>query len=186
MNQTEKCVEIYRRNQDIGEVASETGLPWHIAYIHLKRAKVLNIETRLVSGAPNDQMGAWYEREFRRLVPSARSQNDVKAQNKVDYLVGAAKVEIKSSSLYTHGGGMQHWKFRVFSPRTRLRNADYYVCFGRLDTKDLNNYAVFLFPAEVLTVGNVTVRLDGQNLWSQFKIETGELQPFFDTLESFE
>lgn len=186
MNTTERCAEIYARNQSINEVVAETGLPWHVAYIYLKKAKALNIETRLVSGSANDRMGAWYESEFRRLVPSARSQNDVKAQNSIDYLVGAAKIEIKSSSLYTHGGGTQHWKFRVFCSKTRTRNADYYVCFGRLDAENLKNYALFIFPAELLTGGNVTVRLDGNNYWSQFKIEPDDVQAFFDTLAEVE
>lgn len=186
MTTTERCVEIYGRTQDIGAVVAETGLPWHVAYIHLKKAKALNVEARMVSGSANDRMGAFYESEFRRLVPSARSQNDVKAQNSVDYIVGTAKVEIKSSSLYAHGGGTKHWKFRVFTTKTRTRHADYYVCFGRADADDMKNYQVFLFPSEILTGGNVTVRLDGNNYWSQFKIAPDDLQAFFDTLAEVE
>lgn len=183
---TEKCVEIYSRTQDVGAVARETNLLWHIAYIHLKKAKVLNVETRIVSGSPNDRMGAWYEREFARIVPSARSANDRKPQNSFDYLVGEAKVEIKSSSLYEYEKDAPHWKFCVYSRRTKIRTADYYVCFGRQDKTDLNRYIIFLFPAEVLTTGNVTVRLDGRNNWSQFQIEPDDLQAFFDTLAEVE
>lgn len=181
---SDKFIEIYQEKNLITQVATETGIAWHQVYSHLRKAGAISIETRMVAGSSTERMGAFYENEFRKLVPSAVSQNDFEHQAEVDFVVGKFKVEVKSSSLYRHAGGTEHWKFRVFSRRTRSRASDFYVCFGRLDDKDMNNYAVYLFPAEILTTGNVTVRPDGKNYWSQFRIKPSDLRPFFDGLEN--
>lgn len=179
---SDKFIRIYKEKGLINQVSVETGTAWHQVYVHLKKAGAISIETRMVAGCETDRMGAYYENEFRKLVPSAVSQNDREYNAEIDFIVKNFKIEVKSSSLYSHAGGTKHWKFRVFSRRTRTRVSDFYVCFGRLDAEDMGNYAVYLFPAEILTTGNVTVRPDGKNYWSQFQIEPTELRPFFDSL----
>lgn len=186
MTTTEKCVEIYQQKQMIHHVAQETGLPWHVVYQHLKKAGVLSVETRMVSGSHTDRMGAFYEAEFLKLVPSAQCQNDKQRQYEFDFLVGEAKVEIKSSSSYIAPSGRKHWKFRVFTRGSKTRTADFYVCFGRNDNDDDKNYSVFCFPSEFLHGANVNVSLDGGNEWAQFKIEPDDLQAFFDTITEVE
>lgn len=181
-NKTDKYIEIYQQRNLINQVAAETGTPWHETYLHLKKTGAIKLETRMLTGRQTDRMGAFYEFEFRKLVPAAVSQNDICYQSEIDFLVKDFKIEVKSSSLYTHAGGTEHWKFRVFSRRTYTRAADFYVCFGRLDKEDLNNYAIYLFPVEVLTTGNITVRPDGNNHWSGFKISPEDLRTFFDKL----
>lgn len=179
---TEKCAEIYRRGNDINAVALETGLPWHIAYVHLKNAGVLNIETRMVNGGANDRMGAFYESEFQRLVPAAKCRNDFRRQANYDFTVGGLKIEVKSSSLYTAPSGRKHWKFQVMTRKQRLRTADFYVGFGRNRNDDFKDYSIFLYPAEVLRGGNVNVGADGSGEWARYRVSPPHLTEFFDFL----
>lgn len=181
MNQQDKCVEVYKQKLLIHDVAADTGLPWHVVYRHLKKAGALDIQARMVVGSNTDRMGAFYENEFQKLVPEAKCQNDKKRKYLFDFLVGDAKVEIKSSSLYCDPSGRKHWKFQVMTRRTKTRNADYYVCFGRNDNENPDNYTIFCFPVEFLRGGNVNVSLDARNEWAKFKIEPEYLSGFFES-----
>ncbi|MGC2239163.1 MAG: hypothetical protein WA584_23610 [Pyrinomonadaceae bacterium] len=177
----EQCVEIYRQKLMIHQVAEETGLPWHVVYRHLKNAGILNIETRLVAGSATDRMGAFYENEFRALVPAAKCENDRKKQFEYDFLVGKAKVEIKSSSLHHHKN-RRYWKFQVYTRSTRMRTADYYVCFGKNPGENPKDYVIFCFPAEFLRGGSVNVSPDVKSEWTEFRINPSDLSAMFEEI----
>ena len=181
MDRTQEICDIYRQKLLIHEVAAETGMPWHDVYRHLKNAGVLNIETRLVSGSTTDRMGAFYEKEFSLLVSDAKCQNDITKQFEYDFLVGSAKVEVKSSSRHNYKN-RSYWKFQVYTRSTRRRHADFYVCFGSLDQADLKKYKIFCFPSELLRGGSVNVNTSLSGEWAKFIISPDELTKMFSLI----
>lgn len=180
MSNQDKVVEVYKQKLLIHEVAKEMDMPWHVVYRHLKKSGVLDIETRMVSGSVTDRMGAFYENEFRRLVPLAECQNDKRKQFEIDFTVGNAKIDVKSSTLHERGKGRPYWKFEVGKRQSRERVADYYVCFGKNPGEDPRDYVIFCFPFELLRGLSVSVvPSNPKNEWMPYKISPENLTAMF-------
>ncbi|MCL2524583.1 MAG: hypothetical protein FWF17_08325 [Betaproteobacteria bacterium] len=172
----DQIFECYKRLGSIKGVCVETGCPPYIAYIWLRKAKLLRENDKQQYGTSSSKLGAAAEAEFQQLVPEAMAANiNLEPNNpSFDFMVGDLTIDVKYSSIRPSDG---RWGFNT--ARNKALVPDLYCAFfatapgGKL--KD--GYHLLLIPHEMLCVKDPVLRPDDRDnpLW-QFAIEPAALR----------
>ncbi len=172
--------ESYSRHMNLKIAADEIGIPWQTLYVKLKRQGVAVCGDKSRYGTDRDKLGALAEGWFEKLVPKAENQNKFSFQPKVDFLVSAAKVDVKASrkSPKSKKSTALSW---AFSLKKQSLTADFMCCFCCDEDKRIEH--VLLLPIELVEgKQTITVSCTGASKWFDYKIEPYELAEFFDSI----
>jgi hypothetical protein len=168
----------YDKHKNLKLAAGELGVKWQALYVKLRKQGVNVIGDKSRYGTDKDRLAAHAEMEFKRLVPFAVDQNNIKFQSKFDFIVGNEKVDIKASK--AHQGSRAFKALRwAFSVKKQEFCADFIVCFGFTD----EGYRIFLIPGELIrNYQTISISQNGNSKWLQYEIEPDDLEPFFKEL----
>lgn len=169
---------VYSKHQNLKLAAIELGMKWQTLYVKLRELKIPVTGDKARYGSDKDRLAARAELEFKRLIPFAANQNELKFQSKFDFLVGSEKVDIKASSLKPGCARFPALRW-AFSVKKQEFCADFIVCFGMID----NGYKIFLIPGEcVRTYQTISISQNGKSKWLQYEISPEDLTIFFNDL----
>jgi hypothetical protein len=147
MYSRESVLQAYAETGSLKEACARTGAPPYIAYIWLKKAKVLKTEEAIRYGTPGANLGAQAEQEFQRLVPKALNANGHLQKNcpSFDFDIHGITVDVKYSSILGCGA----WKLET--ARWKKLRPDFFAAFFATTDKGLQGgYRVFLIPSDVV------------------------------------
>jgi len=167
--------EVYEKHQNLKLAADELGVKWQTLYVQLKKQGVPITGDKSRYGSDKDRLAAMAELEFKRLVPFAINQNEVKFQSKLDFIVGNHGVDIKASKLNQGSKNFAalRWSFSV---KKQEFCADFVVCFAMLEA----GYRIFLIPGEMVRhYQTISISEKGKSKWLQFEISSSDLYEFF-------
>jgi hypothetical protein len=170
--------EVYEKHKNLKLAANELGMKWQTLYVQLRNIGVPVTGDKSRYGSDKDRMAAMAELEFRRLVPFAVCQNDIKFQSKFDFLVSGEKIDVKASKL--NRGCVRFPALRwAFSVKKQEFCADFIVCFAMLD----EGYRILLIPGELVRkYSSISISQNGRSKWLQYEVEPHELAEFFSEL----
>ena len=176
----EKIRSTYVKHMNLKLAAQELGMKWQSLYVKLRKLGIPVVGDKLRYGSDKDRLAARAEIEFKRLVPFAESQNEIKFQSKFDFLVSGEKVDIKASRL---AQGCKKFKAKrwAFSVKKQEFCADFIVCFAMQN----DGFRIFLIPG-VLVRNYQTISIaenkKSKSKWLQYEISGIELTNFFEEL----
>jgi len=172
--------QAYQKHKNLKLAAEELGIKWQSLYVQLRKAGIPVTGDKARYGSDKDRLAARAELEFERLVPFAVDQNLIKFQSKFDFLVGAEKVDIKSSGL-NQGCKKLPAKRWAFSVKKQEFCADFIVCFAMQD----DDYRIFLIPGELVrnyqTI-SIAENKSSKSKWLQYEVSKSELTEFFEEI----
>ena len=176
----ESIKSAYEKHRNLKIAADELGIKWQRLYVMLRSAGIPVTGDKARYGSSKDRMAARAELEFSRLVPSAISQNAIKFQAEVDFLVGSEKVDVKASTL--HRGSKNFAALRwAFSVKKQEFCADFIVCFAITE----GGYRILMIPGEVVRkYMTISVSEKGKSKWLQYEVTQEELTQFFTELSN--
>jgi len=167
--------EVYNRHKNLKLAAAELGIKWQTLYLKLRELNIPVTGDKARYGSDKDRLAARAEMEFRRLVPFAVNQNEIKFQSKFDFLVGAEKIDIKASTLKPGSARFPALRW-AFSVKKQEFCADFIVCFGMIE----DSHKIFLIPGEcVRNYQTISISQNGKSKWLQYEISPNELAEFF-------
>lgn len=172
----EKIKNSYEKHKNLKLSADELGIKWQTLYYHLKANNIPVVGDKSKYGSDSDKLAAKAELHFKKLVPHAKNNNDLKFQSKVDFIVGDLNVDIKASELHFSSKKFKskRWAFCV---KKQEFLADFIVAFGYEEEK----VTIYLFPYEIIRfMQTISINPYGLSKWSQYKITEQELTEFFD------
>ena len=168
----------YSKHKNLKLAAAELGMKWQTLYVQLRKLNIPVTGDKSRYGSDTDRLAAKAELEFKRLVPFAVNQNEVKFQSKFDFLVGSEKVDIKVSNLNRSCARLQRLRW-AFSVKKQEFCANFIVCFGMTD----DGYKIFLIPGEcVKAYQSISISQNGKSKWLQYEILPEDLTIFFKDL----
>jgi len=173
--------EAYKKTVNFNETVSMTGCPPYVAYLWLKKEKLLSVSDGMKLGTLGGERGASAEREFMKLVPDAMYANGVIQGNcpSFDFDVYGILVDVKYSSLNADG----LYLFRA--SKNKALQPDFYAVFC-VDPghKELSaGYRLFLIPAAFVTAlsGRINLKTEGSQYW-QYEVRPEKLASIFSEL----
>lgn len=165
----------YRKHLNLKLAVEELGIKWQTLYVRLRNQGIPVTGDKQRYGSDKDRLAARAELEFKKLVPFASDQNQVKFQSKFDYLVGVEKVDIKAATL-KKGSKKLEAKRWSFSVKKQEFCADFIVCFAFNE----NSYRVFLIPGELIrNYKTISISENGNSKWLQYEVSPDEIGEFF-------
>lgn len=173
-------IKAYEKHKNLKLAANELGMKWQTLYVALRKLGVPVTGDKARYGSDRDRLAAQAELEFKRLVPFAQCQNDIKFQSKFDFLVGKEKIDIKAA---TARQGCKRFiaKRWAFSVKKQEFCADFIICFAMMET----GYRLFLIPGECVrnyqTISISTAQAS-KGKWLQYEISQIDLVEFFEAL----
>lgn len=176
----DKIKASYAKHMNLKLAADELGMKWQNLYVKLRKLGVAVTGDKARYGSDKDRLAAFAELEFRRIVPFAQCQNEIKYQSKFDFLVGSEKIDIKAANLKQ---GCKKFAARrwAFSVKKQEFCADFIVCFAMHDS----GYRIFLIPGELVrNYQTISIAEDkaSKGKWLQYEISQSELTEFFKEL----
>ncbi len=169
MDIEQRCVEKYREIRNLKLVGKALGIPWQKVYVNLRKCGEPVVGDKLKYGSETDRFAARAERKFSELVPFAVSQNEIKFQSKVDFMVGNQKVDVKAANLK-----LNRW---AFSLKKQESIADFFVCFAFCESGE---FKTLLIPGDICR-NHQTISLGNNNSskWWDYEVSPDELSEFF-------
>ncbi len=174
----QNIVAAYEKHKNLKLAADELGMKWQSLYLELRKLGVAVTGDKTRYGSDKDRLASWAESEFVRLVPHAKSQNDLQYQAKVDFKVGEEAVDVKCSTLKQSSKNFASRRW-AFSVKKQELSSTFFVCFGKLD----DGYKIFMIPTEIARhYQTVSIAETGNSKWSQFEVTPQDLSDFFKQL----
>lgn len=170
----------YQKHMNLKLAAEELGMKWQTLYVQLKKLGVAVVGDKARYGSDKDRLAVMAEQEFQRLVPEAENANSVCYQAKIDFTVGAIKVDVKASLPNQHDQRFpaKRWAFS-FKKQSLL--CDFICCFCMNEDKSLAR--VLLVPKEFCVgLQSVSVPCAGRSKWYDYEVQPSELREFFAAL----
>lgn len=135
-------------------------------------------------GSVTDRIAVIGEQKFKKAVPIAIDNNDLKYQADIDFTIGNVTVDVKTSRIkrYQRVNGIRHsaprWGYCINKQKD---TADFFVLYALNDDNETEH--VFLMPNEIVTtVSTISIPETLASKWADYKIEESELLPFFQSL----
>jgi len=169
----------YAKYKNLKLAADDIGIPWSTLYYRLKKQGVKIIGDRLKYGSDRDKLGSLAESEFKRLVPSAVSMNEIKWQYKYDFTVNNQKVDVKCSKprILNRKYKSESWSFS-FKKQTLV--CDFMCCFCMDKNRVIKH--ILLVPSEFFKgLQTVSVSCKGESKWLDYSVTGKELNDFFES-----
>jgi hypothetical protein len=176
--------QAYAKHMNLKLAANELGMNWRTLYVRLKNQGVKIVGDKLRYGTDRDKLGAYGEKLFLDLVPSAKNENSNQFQAKYDFSVYGYKVDIKAGRPRQLNKKFPQlaWSFS-FKKQTLI--CDFIICFCLNEDKSINK--ILLVPKEFFAgLQTVSVSMLGYSKWHDYSIEPHELFDFFKDLPSLE
>ena len=173
----QQMIDAYEKHKNLKIAANELGLKWQSYYLSLRKLGVKVVGDKSRYGSETDRLAAKGEFLFKRLVPFAEDQNNLKFQSKVDFMVGPHSVDVKTSTLKR---GLSAGKGRfAFSLKKQELVADFFVCFGL----DRDRNVCLLIPGEVARkYQSISLSVATKGKWWDYEVEPEDLASFFKEL----
>lgn len=175
-----KFKEAYDKHKNLKLAADELGMQWQQLYVELKREGVAVTGDKLRYGSDRDKLAAKAESEFLRIIPSAKSMNDIEWQSKYDFEVGSMKVDVKASKprQLNKKYPAKSWSFSIKKQRLVC---DFIVCFCYNDDASIGQ--ILLVPSEFFSgLQTVSVSCDGHSKWLAYAVTEDGLKHFFASM----
>jgi hypothetical protein len=179
----EEEIRVYEKHKNLKIAANELGVKWQSLYVRLKKAGIAVTGDKERYGSDKDRLANKAESIFQSLVPNAISQNDIKFQSKVDFMVGDKKIDVKCSNL---NKGMKNSPLKrwAFSVKKQEFIADFLVCFAFIGNVD--SYKLLLIPGELIKkYQSISISENLNSKWLDYQIDPGEINDFFVELNEF-
>lgn len=179
----EEEIRVYEKHKNLKIAANELGVKWQSLYVRLKKAGVPVVGDKARYGCDKDRLANKAESIFQSLVPNAISQNDIKFQSKVDFMVGDKKIDVKCSNL-NQGLKSSPLKRWAFSVKKQEFIADFLVCFAFIGSVD--SYKLLLIPGELIRkYQSISISENLNSKWLDYQIDPDEINDFFVDLNEF-
>lgn len=170
----------YDKHKNLKLAANDLGIKWQTLYSRLKKQGVSVVGDKLRYGSDRDKLSALAECEFKRLVPSAKSMNDIKWQHKYDFSVNNHKIDVKCA-MPKQGYHKYKSKRWAFSFKKQSLVCDFICCFCMSEDKNLDK--ILLVPSEFFKgLQTVSVSCNGNSKWLDYQIDSDDLSDFFESL----
>jgi len=139
---------VFKAYEELGSIQAacdHTGCPPYIAYIWLKKARMLKQNEAQKYGTNGNRSGALAEREFQRLVPKAMNLNGNLQKNcpSFDFDIYGITVDVKFSSVTSSGC----WLFATAHGKAMEPDFFAVFCVPIKDGKLKDGYKLFLIPS---------------------------------------
>ncbi|MDR0233703.1 MAG: hypothetical protein LBI31_02720 [Zoogloeaceae bacterium] len=172
----ESVIAAYKRMGNIPGACAETGCSPYIAYIWLRKEKLLTANDKRSYGTRNSKRAGESENEFQRLVPFAVDANKHLGENtpSFDFMVGEATIDVKYCGIDAKG----LWRFQT--ARYKQFAPDFYCAFlaATRGGSVSEGYKILLIPHD-LTIGSTNITVDSElpevSPWWAFLVEPDAL-----------
>jgi hypothetical protein len=183
------CIEKYQDLRNLKLVGQALSIPWQTVYVHLKRAGVSVVGDKARYGSVSDRLAVLAEQSFKKSVPMAVDNNDLKFQATVDFYVGDCTIDVKASVLQESGRTISGKSFSsrwAYCISKQKDVADFFVLYAYIDENEKRNLKhVFLIPREMaINSSSISIPLTLKSKWADYEISESELLPFFSEYEN--
>ena len=181
MNKSTVCMESYARLKNLKLVEEEIGIKWQTVYWHLKKAGVPVTGDKKLYGSTTDKLARKIELEFKRAVPFALDNNELKFQAKIDFTVGDYSIDVKASIISSAGiqeSGKKYSSRWGYCISKQKNTADFFVLYAL--NKDESIKYIFLIPKEIaITCTTISIPFSMKSKWSEYEVSEKDLLDFF-------
>lgn len=183
----DRCIAVYRESHNLDKVCATVGVHKLTAFKILKFNGVLTTEERLKIGSLSGRIGASAEQEFQRLVPAARSMNDIVTSNPgFDFDVSGWRVDVKAfgpAKLKGRKSTARTWQVRLAKHSTAFDHVDVFCVFLASEAGQMVHecgYRTFLVPVELVQGRSYLKKTEGHpSVLDSLEVQPDQLAAFF-------